>query len=497
MIAMLHKSSYITSIKILFFLFFIGFQSSIFVFAQPASLQSKIENRLKASKTPVAIWAVSVRDENGKELAAVNSDRLMVPASNMKLLTSAALLEVLGPEFRFETQMYGNGEITENTWIGDIIIVGSGDPSIGVDRINGGDGFAAFDSLYKQLEQLGIKQIQGKLIGNTSIFDDQSLPPDWPWYDLPFYYAPEIGALNFNLNTVFLEVDASGPVGAKPTIKWFPFNTDYVKFVNNQRITSPGTSYQESYRRVQGSNLIRLGSRVPRNYKETESLTISNPTMYFLDTFKKYLIYRGISVDVELEEDRQNRNWSDSTYSLLAIHRSEPLKQLIQKLNKDSDNLYGEVFLKVLAHHYSNIQGSIKAGEAAAKQVFYEMELDTTQITIRDGSGLSATNLVSARFLTDLLHKMAKQENGIWYDASLTIAGVDGTFKNRMRGTQLESNLRGKSGSISSTRSFSGYVTTKSGKNVSFSMIANNFRVSQRSIDSIHEAIATIIYETL
>jgi D-alanyl-D-alanine carboxypeptidase/D-alanyl-D-alanine-endopeptidase (penicillin-binding protein 4) len=496
MIVMLPKTGCINPLKTLLMALIVSLYGG-FVVAQPIVLQSKIEKRLKASNTPVAIWAVSVRDDDGKEIAAVNSDRLMVPASNMKLLTSAALLEELGPEFRFETHIYGNGEMVDSTWIGDLIIVGSGDPSIGVDRTNGGDGFAAFHSLYTQLELLGINQIQGRLIGNTSIFDDQSLPTDWPWYDLPFYYAPEVGALNFNLNTVFLQVNASGPVGTKPSLTWFPFNTDYVTFINNQRITSPGSSYQESYRRTQNSNVIRLGSRLPRNYKETESLTISNPTLFFLDTFKKYLSSKGIQIDVELEEDRIRRNWSDSTYTLMATHQSEPLKQLIHKLNKDSDNLYGEVFLKVLAHHYSDMQGSIKAGESAAKQIFHQMKLDTTQITIRDGSGLSATNLVSARFLTDLLHKMATLENGIWYEASLTIAGVDGTFKNRMRGTQLESNLRGKSGSISSTRSFSGYVTTKSGKNVSFSMIANNFRVSQRSIDAVHEAIATIIYETL
>jgi len=467
------------------------------VYAQSGTLQSKIERRIKASSTPVAIWAVSIRDDKGDEIAAVNSDRMMVPASNMKLLTSAAILEALGPDFSFKTNIYGNGELVEDTWVGDIIIVGSGDPSIGVDRTKGGTGFAAFDTLFKQIEQLGIKRIQGRLIGNTSIFDDQTLPPDWGWYDLPFYYAPEVGALNFNLNTVFLEVNASGPVGSKPSITWFPFNTDYVTFVNNQKITAAGTAYQESYRRSQGSNEIRLGSRVPRNYKETESLTIANPTRYFLDTFKKYLIFRGLNVDVELEEDRQTRNWADSSYVLFATHQSEPLKNLIHKLNKDSDNLYGEVFLKVLAHHYYKSEGSIKSGELAAKHVFHEMELDTTQFSIRDGSGLSATNLVSARFLSDLLYKMALKENSTWFDASLTVAGVDGTFRNRMRGTQLESNLRGKSGSISRTRSFSGYITTKSGKNISFSMIANNFKVSPRSIDAVHEAIANIIYETL
>jgi serine-type D-Ala-D-Ala carboxypeptidase/endopeptidase (penicillin-binding protein 4) len=497
MIDSLPKSKNQAILGIFILVWFSLFSLPIQLEAQSSSLQAKIDRRIKDKSTPVAIWAVSVRDENGEEVASHNSDRLMVPASNMKLLTSAAILEALGPDFTFKTHIYGLGERIDDTWMGDLIIVGSGDPSIGVDRTKGGDGFAAFDTLFKQIESLGIKHIEGRIIGNTSIFDDKALPPDWPWYDLPFYYAPEVGALNFNLNTVFLEVNTSGPVGSKPSITWFPLNTDYVTFVNNQKITAAGTSYQESYRRTQGSNVIRLGSRLPRNYKETESLTIANPTMYFLDTFKKYLIYKGMTLEVELEEDRQSRTWSDSSYVLLATNESEPLKNLIHKLNKDSDNLYGEVFLKVLAHQYHKAEGSIQAGEIATKNVFHEMKLDTTQFLIRDGSGLSATNLVSTRFLSDLLYKMALKENATWFDASLTIAGVDGTFRNRMKGTQLESNLRGKSGSISSTRAFSGYVTTKSGKNISFSMIANNFKVSSRSIDAVHEAIAHLIYESL
>lgn len=464
--------------------------------AQNRGLQRQIETRLNAKGTPNAHWAVSVRDESGQEIAAFNSEKLMVPASNMKLVTSAAILEELGPDFRYVTNIYGTGKLEGRTWVGDIHIVASGDPSINGDFYDDDDLYV-FKQYAEQLRAAGIDSIRGNVFGNTSVFDGQHLPPDWDWYDLPFYYAAEVGPLSFNSNTVFLEVETSGKPGTKPGISWFPFNTDYVMFVNNQLITARGTSYRESYRRMPGSNVITLGSRLPQGYVETEALTVSNPTMYFLDTFVKFLTYEGFGMDVRFHEDPFPRGWEHADYKLLASHESQPLSELLQKVNKDSDNLYAEMMLKTLAHHRKGGAGSIRTGEIAANQRFSIMKLDTNYVSFRDGSGLASTNLVSTGFLSGLLYAMTQSPNFAHYDSSMTIAGVDGTFRNRLRGTPLEGNLRGKSGTISRTRAFSGYVKTKSGKLVSFSMIANNFRVPARDIDRIHEALATIIFDSL
>lgn len=464
--------------------------------AQNRGLQRQIETRLNAKGTPNAHWAVSVRDESGQEIAAFNSEKLMVPASNMKLVTSAAILEELGPDFRYVTNIYGTGKLEGRTWVGDLHIVASGDPSINGDFYDDDDLYV-FKRYAEQLRAAGIDSIRGNVFGNTSVFDGQHLPPDWDWYDLPFYYAAEVGPLSFNSNTVFLEVETSGKPGTKPSISWFPFNTDYVTFVNNQLITARGTSYRESYRRMPGSNVITLGSRLPQGYVETEALTVSNPTMYFLDTFVKFLTYEGFGMDVRFHEDPFPRGWEHADYKLLASHESQPLSELLQKVNKDSDNLYAEMMLKTLAHHRKGGAGSIRTGEIAANQRFSIMKLDTNYVSFRDGSGLASTNLVSTGFLSGLLYAMTQSPNFAHYDSSMTIAGVDGTFRNRLRGTPLEGNLRGKSGTISRTRAFSGYVKTKSGKLVSFSMIANNFRVPARDIDRIHEALATIIFDSL
>ncbi len=464
--------------------------------SQSRNLQRQIDSRIAAKGTPNAHWAISVRDDQGVEIASHNSEKLMVPASNMKLVTSAAILEELGPDFKYVTNIYGRGELVGNTWVGDIHIAASGDPSINGDFYEDDD-FYVFSSYAEQLRAAGIDSIKGIIFGNTSIFDGQHLPPDWDWYDLPFYYAAEVGPLVFNSNTVFLEVNTSGRPGTKPEISWFPFNTDYVTMVNNQRITAKGTSYRESYKRMPGSNVITLGSRLPQGYVETEALTVSNPTMYFLDTFVKYLTYEGFGMDVTYYEDPFPNDWSKPEFDLLATHESMPLSTLLQKVNKDSDNLYAEMMLKALAYHRKGGAGSIRSGEIAANQRFSIMRLDTSYVSFRDGSGLSSTNLVSTGFLSGLLHAMTGSSNFSHYDSSMTVAGVDGTFRNRMKGTSLEGNLRGKSGSISRARAFSGYLRTKSGKLVSFSMIANNFRVPARDIDRVHEAIANLIFDTL
>lgn len=464
--------------------------------AQNRGLQRQIETRLNAKGTPNAHWAISVRDDKGHEIASFNSEKLMVPASNMKLVTSAAILEELGPNFKYVTNIYGTGKLIGRTWVGDLHIAASGDPSINGDFYDDDDLYV-FKRYAEQLREAGIDSIKGNVFGNTSVFDGQHLPPDWDWYDLPFYYAAEVGPLSFNSNTVFLEVDTNGKPGTMPGITWFPFNTDYVTFINNQRITAKGTSYRESYRRMPGSNVITLGSRLPQGYVETEALTVSNPTMYFLDTFVKFLSYEGFGMDVRIHEDPFPREWNSSEYKLLASHESRPLAELLQKVNKDSDNLYAEMMLKTLAHQRKGGAGSIRTGEIAANERFSIMKLDTNFVSFRDGSGLASTNLVSTGFLSGLLHAMTQSPNFAHYDSSMTIAGVDGTFRNRLRGTPLEGNLRGKSGTISRTRAFSGYVKTKSGKLVSFSMIANNFRVPARDIDRVHEALATIIFDSL
>ncbi|MEX2436046.1 MAG: D-alanyl-D-alanine carboxypeptidase/D-alanyl-D-alanine-endopeptidase, partial [Balneolaceae bacterium] len=248
------------------------------------NIQSLIEN----SGASNAFWSVQVRDDNGQTIENLNGSKLVRPASNFKLVSSAAFLSLLGSDYVFETPLYGRGELDGDVWRGDLIVRGMGDPTIN-GEFSDDDPLFLFEKWYQVLDSLGIRSIDGNLIGNSGLFDDIPYPRGWEWDDLSYYYAPEIGALSFNSNVVDLEVVADGQVGSTPSIQWFPFNTSYVEFINEQIITPPGTKYDESYRRVLGTNTIILRSTLPQGYYETEPLSVMEPDLYFIDSFSRYL----------------------------------------------------------------------------------------------------------------------------------------------------------------------------------------------------------------
>src|SRR5699024_1102092 len=215
-------------------------------------LSDKLEQIITESKAKHAFWAVVVRDSSGGYLEKYNGQKLFTPASNLKLLTSATVLNELGPHFRFKTMMYGSGSLQDSIWKGDIIIRGSGDPAISGTFYSGYRLFV-MNEFFDQLDSIGIKKIDGNLVGNTFYFDEKPYPDTWMWSDLSFYYAPQISALSFNNNTVDLTVTAKGSVGSKPMINWFAFNTDYVNFIDEQLIKPYNNWFHEYYQHYIGT----------------------------------------------------------------------------------------------------------------------------------------------------------------------------------------------------------------------------------------------------
>src|SRR5699024_8415591 len=213
--------------------------------AQNGTLSPEIIQIIDDSRAYDAFWSVIVRDSTGKILTGHNFDKIVRPASNLKLLTTATALDELGPNFRYSTKMYGLGSQSGDTWHGNIIIRGSGDPSISGTFYND-DRFHVFEKFYQSLDSLGIGNVRGSLIGNDSYFDQKAYPKGWSWDDLSFYYGVEVSALSFNDNAVDLRVFADNGIGEKPRIEWFPFDTDYVNFVNEQVITPGYSEYDES-----------------------------------------------------------------------------------------------------------------------------------------------------------------------------------------------------------------------------------------------------------
>ena len=470
-----------------------------FMFILSQSLQAQnvssaeIRQIIEDSRADRAFWSAVVRDTTGKILASYNAHKQVRPASNLKLLTSAAILDELGPDYRYTTRVYGWGQQRGDTWEGDILIRGSGDPSISGEFYNE-DRFHVFNKIFSALYSRGIRTIDGNIIGNDAFFDQQPYPEGWSWQDLSFYYGVEISALSFNNNAVDLTVYADGEVGETPEIQWFPFDTDYVDFVNEQVITPPGTEYDEFYRRLLGTNTILLRSTLPKGYVEKESLSIKNASLFFLDTFKKYLEDGDISVNGRIIQDNQQQNWSQEQYSVIAEHQSVPLSELLKQVNKESDNFYTEMLLKTMAAEHFDAAGSTELGISLVKDFADSMKMDTTNIKLIDGSGMAPSTLLTVNDLSRMLVEMRDHPHFETYKKSLSVAGMDGSLENRF-GPALHEKMYGKTGYVSGVRSLSGYLEASSGQTLAVSVVTNNYTGKTAYIDYIQEKIIETLYQ--
>lgn len=442
-----------------------------------------------------AIWSLTIKNSNGRTLESINSNYNITPASNQKLFTTAAILDGLGADYTFETEIYGLGELKDGIWVGDLIIVGSGDPSISGFLYND-DREYVFKEFLNQLTDLGIQGVSGRIYSDVSLFDDQVYPKGWDWDDLSFYYGVEIGPLSFNNNAFDLEVFAEGEIGDKPRIEWYP-RIESIKINNNQEIIAAGLKYDEYYRRRLGFNEYELASKLPKGYFEEESLSINDADGFFLEAFEYFLIQNGFSIISEqssYEDIDAPIDYSD--YQLLASHESKTLKELIEWTNKESDNFYTEMLLKVLGAKKEGRPGTFENGILAVRSFLGSTGVDTTFVRMKDGSGLASGNFTTTNNLSVLLFEA---QSFTWFSDffnSLSIAGIDGTLQHRFKGTPLYNNLRGKSGFKGGVRSLSGYMQAASGERVIVSIATNHFIDKVSVVDRAHTRILELIYNT-
>ncbi|MEX0945540.1 MAG: D-alanyl-D-alanine carboxypeptidase/D-alanyl-D-alanine-endopeptidase [Balneolaceae bacterium] len=485
------KKLQVISIMILCLLFigFIPVNSS-------AQLSPEISTIIENSQASNAFWGIQVRDQKGNLIENLHGDKLIRPASNLKLITAGAILDRIGVDYRYGTILFGDGELKDSVWVGDLIVKGSGDPSVNGEFYNDNPLFV-FEKWVSALKNLGIQSIQGNLVGFDGLFDDVPYPKGWEWDDLTYYYAPEISALSFNSNVVNLEVIADGPVGTTPKIEWSPFNTPYVEFINEQIITAPGTRFDESYRRILGTNTIFLRSTLPQGHYETEPLSVLNPSTYFMDTFYRYLEMRGIEIDGSIFINSDYYDWkglSELDLTPIDVHLSEPMFRLVEWLNQESDNFFTEMMVKLMGHSSFNVQGTTELGLNVLKEFMHEMEIDSSTVTLRDGSGMSPATLIQLEQFNHYLTKIKEKEYFTYLYNSLAVAGQNGTLAHRFRNSEVQGKFIGKTGFVSGVRALSGYLTTQSNQELTVTIITNNYSVQTSHVDFIHQRILEQLY---
>lgn len=469
--------------------------------ASPRTLGSAVDRLLDAEPFANAWWGVMVQEaRTGTVLYTRNADKSFVPASNTKLYTTAAALDHLGATFEYHTELYAFGPVAEGILEGDLVVRGSGDPAIG-GRFNGGNRTAIFEAWADSLRAQGITHIRGDIVGDDNLFDDQALGGGWSWDDEPFYYAAEISALSFNDNCIDVRISAQYP-GAPGLVSWEPYNTDYVDILNSTVTVSRDSSLQEGYERARGQNRLRLYSQVPAGRTDEESLSISNPTLFFVHVFREALLRNGIAVEGRvLDLDDLPAPPDYALAHRIATHTSVPLARIVEAINKQSQNLYAEQVLKTLSAHYPDVPGDSPPGSAlhgitVAQRTYVRADIDTSRIQLVDGSGLSRMNLITPRMTTHLLRYMGQHPDAAVQEAfvtSLPIGGVDGTLRGRFASGPARGNVRAKTGTLGNVSALSGYVTTAAGTQLVFSILCNHYTTLSREVRQAQDALVTLL----
>ncbi|MEZ5346407.1 MAG: D-alanyl-D-alanine carboxypeptidase/D-alanyl-D-alanine-endopeptidase [Pyrinomonadaceae bacterium] len=434
--------------------------------------------------------------DSGTTVFARDADEYFMPASNMKNFSVAAALDILSPNFKFVTSVYSTAKPDENGILrGDLIVYGRGDPSISTSFYDG-DYYKGIDSLAEKIAQSGVKKIEGNLIGDETYFNDDPIPSGWEWDDLQWYYGAEVSSLTINDNAVDLKI-LPAQSGTSCSVSISPFNSIY-KIVNNCQTSPKATKRKIRVTKKLDENLVVVSGSMPEGDSGySGSITISRPAKLFVELLKQRLQLKGITISgAARATNLQERNGVRlDTANLTEITRLEspPLSIIAAKTMKPSQNLYTELILRALGEERGDKtdpeKTSVQKGIELVESVLTKAGADPESIVQYDGSGLSRHNLITPSSVVKLYEYMDKSPNSLFWRNSLTIGGIDGTLRNRFKGTTAEGNVRGKTGTIDQVSALSGYVTAKSGERFVFSVLTNNIPNSRLRVGAIDEIV--------
>jgi len=471
-----------------------------------AELETRIAAILRKPELSAAMIGIKVASlDTGRVLFEENANKLLRPASNMKLYTVSAALDRLTPEFRFNTSVYAAAKPDAGGVIhGDLTIYGRGDPSIAA-RFNNGDYFKGIDDLATRIAAAGVKRVEGDLVGDETYFTGPQYGSGWEWEDLQWWYGAEVSALTVNDNALDLFIKPGAQLGAAASVTTGPPDP-LLTIVNHVKTGPKGSKRELTIHRGLSENTLEVSGTIPledRGY--SGGIGISHPALLFVYLLRTALVQHGVTVT------GQSRTAGAVNQTLLragttlvsanganpvtgspvpapgasepveiASMQSPPLSVVASHTLKPSQNLYTEMILRTLgkmavSSGQSTARTSEDAGLEVVKTFLKEAGLNPDSLALSDGSGLSRNDMVTAEASVRLLTYMSRHKYASALHDALPIAGVDGTLRNRLRGTVAENNLRAKTGSLASAASLSGYVTTAAGEKLVFSIMVNNY----------------------
>ena len=422
----------------------------------------------------------------GEVIDSYRPDHVVPPASVMKLLTTGAALETMGPGFRFPTILEYTGTIENGVLHGDLYIKGSCDPSLGW------KGRTAFlDKWIKAIREAGIQKIDGAVIADMTMLDGEAQNPNWLCEDAGNYYAPGIFALNYYGNTMNIVLQSGEPGSVAKVLKTEPAVED-VYFINHIRCDK--ITYDGAF--VSGLPYSReryLTGAVPSNLGTFGVKgDLPNPGLLLARHLTNRLREAGITVK------------RDATYfadynpltpprTVIYSHYSEPLSEIIKETNVNSNNLYAEALFRYLGTRYT-LPGTIHNSQDLLRDYWRRRGVNIQNAIIKDGCGLAPQDAVSAKTFVQLLTIMSRSENKDAWLASLPISGQSGTLKSLCPQTELEGRIHAKSGTIAGTKNFAGYIDMPNGDTWVFAILINSAPGKAKNVQTVIQQYLLDVY---
>jgi len=422
-----------------------------------------------------AVWSLYAYNATKGKVIAQTPQRSLTPASVMKLVTSATAIELLGPDYQFVTSLKYSGKINHDKGVleGDLYIIGGGDPAFYSEYFT--EHYEnTFENWAAALKRRGIREVDGDIIADISIIQDEPVPGGWIWEDIGNYYGAGVYGLTFGDNLYKIHFSTGKKTGEKARIKSIEPDIEGLEIDN--RVTSSEVKRDLAYIfSPPGSFNQVIRGTIPRNLSDfVVKGAMPSPPIVASRNFKKALEANGINFKGEIILQKEIL---EIPLKSVAQRESPLLRDIVKALNINSNNLYAEHLIREIGR-YSNCNSSLESGLKAVINFWKERDIYLDGFFMTDGSGLSRSNAICARTLVEIMLFMRESENRDYYFSSLPLAGRDGTLKYFFNGTPLEERLAAKTGSMERVRSLSGFFINDAGEEIVFAVVVNNFEGS-------------------
>jgi serine-type D-Ala-D-Ala carboxypeptidase/endopeptidase (penicillin-binding protein 4) len=453
------------------------------------ALRAMIDSLADAPEFSNAHWGILIVDpETGDTLYSRNAGKLFMPASNMKILTSATALAQLGPDYKYRTVFAARGAISNGTLNGDLLVIGRGDPSVSDHMLH--DAMIPLRSIADSLAARGIHHVAGRVVAAGNAFPSEVFGFGWTYDDFEDSYSAPIDELLFNEGFSELHVHAGARPGDPVRVDVKPARS--FPIVRNQATTIAAPT--GDWRRGRGDGLhahkdstnwdVVLDGQIAAGDSAVIEVTHHDPDVAYVAAVREALRDKGITIDESASTDTTAR------VDTLATLSSPPMSEILKALLKPSQNQIAEMLFRTVALEKYGAGRTDSARSIVGAQIASWGAAVPSEAVIRDGSGLSRYDYISPRTVVRILDAMRRSQYFTTYYDALPIAGIDGTIRNRMKGTPAQGNVHAKTGSVALARSLSGYVTTADHHMLIFSFLANNWTVPVSSVEHVQDAIA-------